>query len=557
MIDWKKKAVIYQIYPKSYLDSNNDGIGDIEGIIRKIPYLKELGINTVWLSPIYQSPMADNGYDISDYTKIHPMFGSLNSFKKLVDDLHHNDIKLMMDLVLNHTSDEHPWFIESRTNPQGPKGDFYIWRKGRKNNKKPPNNWTSFFTGKAWSYDSTRDEYYLHLFGSKQPDLNWDNVKVREELHKMIHYWVTLGVDGFRLDVINLISKCDGLPKGKKRIALTGKEHYMNGPRVHEYIKNLYHNVFKEANAITVGETVFVTPEEALAYCNIEREELDMVFQFEHMNVDSFNNKWFIMPFRPKKLKKILYRWQKELYPKGWNALYFENHDQPRSVSRFGNTKQYYEKSAKLLATILYFQRGTPYIYQGQEIGMLNAQFEKLDQYRDVETLNVYKLGRETLHFTHQRMMKKIKYMSRDNARTPMQWSPHQYAGFSKTAPWIEVNSNYKDINVKSQENDSNSILSYYKKIINLRKTNVALIEGDFIPYLTCHKSLYLYTRNTDKCSVLVVANHSVKDIRFSLPKTLDFNLYRPLLANDDVRELTQKMTLKPYEAQVYITKKR
>ncbi len=552
MNDWKKNTIIYQIYPKSYFDSNHDGSGDLEGIIQKIPYLKSLGITMVWLSPIYLSPMADNGYDISDYRAIHPMFGNLEIFKRLVKTLHENEIKIMMDLVLNHSSDEHPWFKESLNKPSSSEEDFYIWRKGQKNNRKPPNNWTSFFTGKAWTYKQERDAYYLHLFGHKQPDLNWENERVRKELYKIVEFWIDIGVDGFRMDVINLISKRKGLPKGKFSIALTGKEHYMNGPKVHQYLKEFHQQVLAEKALITVGETVFVSPEEALKYCHKDADELDMVFHFDHMNVDSFNNKWFIRPFKPKKLKKVLYRWQEELYPDGWNALYFENHDQPRSVSRFGNTKDYYERSAKMLATVLYLQRGTPYIYQGQEIGMQNVSFTDLAQYRDIETLNVYDIGRNKLHFTHRRMMKKIRYMSRDNARTPMQWNAQANAGFSSTEPWIEVNPNYPNINVEIQESDPHSILNYYRQLIALRKQYNVIIEGDFKPYYVNHKALYFYTRSDEQCTVIVIANHGEKELAFDVPNEFSTEHTTPILSNMEKKPLQRTMKLAPYEAQVY-----
>ena len=557
MEKWKKDTIVYQIYPKSFYDSNGDGCGDLEGIIEKIPYLKSLGINMVWLSPIYMSPMADNGYDISDYQAIHPMFGNLAIFKQLVSQLHQNDIKIMMDLVLNHSSDEHPWFKESLSSKKTPEDDFYIWRDGRKGNRKAPNNWTSFFTGKAWSYKAEREQYYLHLFGSKQPDLNWDNKNVRKALYKMVNFWAESGVDGFRLDVINLISKKAGLPNGRRRLALTGKEHYMNGPKVHQFIKEFHQEVLAKHTLITVGETVFVSPEEALKYCHQNNDELDMVFHFDHMNVDSFNNKWFIMPFKPKKLKKILYKWQNKLYPDGWNALYFENHDQPRSVSRFGNTEEYYERSAKMLATILYLQRGTPYIYQGQEIGMQNASFENLSQYRDIETLNVYDIGRNKLHFTHERMMKKIKYMSRDNARTPMQWNHQVHAGFTKSEPWIETNPNYRDINVEKQEKDPNSILNYYRTLLSVRKAYPVIVEGDFIPYFINHKSLYFYTRNTKDDTLIVMANHSGKAVEFDLPDTVFEENYNHILTNTIPKKLSKKMTLDAFECHVYIASKK
>jgi oligo-1,6-glucosidase len=508
-IDMKKTLIVYQVYPRSFKDGNDDGIGDIDGIIEKVPYLHQLGINALWLSPVYMSPMDDNGYDISNYYDVHPEYGTLEKLQKLIKVLHENQIKLIMDLVINHTSDEHPWFIESKKSVDNPKRDYYIWREGKKNNKKAPNNWTSFFTGKAWTYDEATKMYYLHLFSKKQPDLNWENEQLREELKKMILFWIEQGVDGFRLDVINLISKVEGLPNGKPRIALTGLEHYANGPRVHEYIKDLNTSLFSKHHIVTVGETVFVKPEDALLYVDEQRNELDMLFHFEHMAVDTINNKWFIRRFRPKRLKKVLNRWQIAFKNQGWNALYLENHDQPRSVSRFGNDQKYHAQSAKMLATLTFLQRGTPYIYQGQEIGMTNANFESLEQYKDIETHNIYKIGREQLKFTHRRMMKKIKYMSRDNARTPMQWNRLENAGFSNHKPWIEVNQNYESINVEQQEKDATSILNYYKKLIKLRKNELTIIDGTYEPYLLSHRHFYVFSRTLENDMFLVIANYS------------------------------------------------
>jgi oligo-1,6-glucosidase len=548
----KENLIVYQVYPRSFKDGNNDGIGDLQGLIEKIPYLKSLGINALWLSPVYESPMDDNGYDISNYYNIHPEYGTLLQMKELIQTLHNHEIKLIMDLVINHTSDEHPWFIESRSSLDNPKRDYYIWREGQKNNKKAPNNWTSFFTGKAWTYDETTKMYYLHLFSKKQPDLNWENEEVRAELKKMITFWIELGVDGFRLDVINLISKVKGLPNGKPRLALTGIEHYANGPKVHQYIQDLNQSLFKKHHITTVGETVFVTPEDALLYVDERRNELDMLFHFEHMSVDTINNKWFIRKFKPRRLKKVLNRWQMALNEFGWNALYLENHDQPRSVSRFGNDQKYHKESAKMLATLIFLQRGTPYIYQGQEIGMTNANFENLDQYRDIETFNIYKIGREVLKFTHHRMMKKIKYMSRDNARTPMQWDKSEFANFSTHKPWIEVNSNYEKINVNTQEKDTTSILNYYKKLIQLRKSEQVLIDGNYEPYLLKNRHFYVYTRNLENETCLVIGNYSHKKRTFKMPKKLENMSFKLILTNIEHSLEHQKYDFEPYEVRVY-----
>ena len=559
---WYKEAVVYQIYPRSFQDSNQDGIGDIQGIIQRLDYLVKLGINVVWLSPVYKSPNDDNGYDISDYTDILSEFGTLEDWKQMLGEMHKRGIKLVMDLVANHTSDEHPWFVESKSSLDNPKRDYYIWRKGKNNGRKPPNNWTSFFTGKAWEYDPHTNEYYLHLFSKKQPDLNWENPKVRNEIKEILRYWLDLGVDGFRCDVINIFSKKEGLPNGKWKIALTGSEHYLNEPKIHEYLRELKRDVLSKYDCFTVGETVFVTTMEALEYVGEKREELDMVFHFEHMAVDTINNKWFITKFKPKKLVKVLSKWQEDLngrkhpeFGEGWNALYFENHDQPRSVSRFGCDGVYWQTSAKMLATALYFQKGTPYIYQGQEIGMTNAHFVRLEQYKDIETHNIYKIGRSMLHFTHKRMMKKIKYMSRDNARTPMQWTNEKYAGFSKTSPWIEVNPNKNVINASLQQTDPDSILSYYKQIIALRKKHRVLIHGEYREWRQPSPNLYIYERKEDAECIVVMTNFSRKSILPRIPNVLARENFEYLMGNYGMQPLSPHQQMRPYEARVYLLK--
>lgn len=550
-MSWKKEAVVYQIYPRSFKDANGDGIGDIKGIIEQVPYLVKLGINAVWLSPVYASPMDDNGYDISDYCAIHPEFGTLDDLKTLIGTLHQAGIKLIMDLVFNHTSDEHPWFIESRTSTDNPKRDYYLWKKGRRGGKKPPNNWTSFFTGKAWTYDETTNMWYLHLFGKKQPDLNWEHPAVRQALKDVVRFWIDLGVDGFRLDVINLIAKQDGLPNGRWRLALRGIEHYANQPKAHEYLREFNEELFGPHGILTVGETVFVTPEVALQYVAESRHELDMVFHFEHMAVDTINNKWFIKPFKMNNLKIVLDDWQQALKQEGWNALYLENHDQPRSISRFGD-KTHPVRSAKLLATLVFLQRGTPYIYQGQEIGMTNAHFTSLEQYRDLETHNIYKLGRKVFKFSHKRMMKKITYMSRDNARTPMQWTSGEQAGFSRGEPWIEVNPNHVTINVDKQDKDPLSVLNFYRKLIALRQQNQVFIEGDYTLYEANHRRLYVYTRSLASDLALVVGNYSRKTTRFTLPKALKDLPLKLVLSNVEHEPDEPVDMLKPFEIRVY-----
>jgi oligo-1,6-glucosidase len=545
----KTDAVIYQVYPRSFKDSDGDGIGDLEGIIEKIPHIRDLGANWIWLSPVYASPMADNGYDISDYKDIHPDFGDLGTFDRLVSACHENGIRLMMDLVFNHTSDKHPWFEESRRSKDNPKRDFYIWREGK--GHRPPNNWTSFFTGPAWTYDKTTGMWYLHMFAKEQPDLNWENPEVREALKDVVRFWNARGVDGYRLDVINLISKTDGLPDGKRRLAVTGQEHVVNGPRVHDHVRELSKAVFIPEGKLTVGETVFITPEEALKFVSEDREELDMVFHFEHMGVDNFA-KWFIRPFKPHKLRNVLAKWQTALSDKGWNALYFENHDQPRSVSRFGDDTTYHDKSAKMLAALLVLERGTPYIYQGQEIGMTNVRFDNLEDYRDVESLNVYRIGREKLHLSHKRMMKKLKYMGRDNARTPMQWDDSLHAGFTEGTPWIKVNPNKDRINVKRQSEDNDSVLSFYTKLIALRRKTPVFSEGTTKTHKTGKKTDVIFERRLGGELWLVVANHSKKTRTVTLPKEFGHTPLELVLSNHTHSVKTPVDIYKPYEVRIY-----
>lgn len=541
---WYKESIVYQIYPRSFKDSNNDGIGDIRGIIEKVDYLKELGINVVWLSPIYDSPLDDNGYDISDYYNILPEYGTLDDFKELLDKLHSRGIKLIMDLVVNHTSDEHPWFIEAKKNKNSKYRDYYFFRK-----KEEINNWTSFFGGDAWAYNEETDDYYLHLFSKKQPDLNWDNPDVREEVHKILKFWLDLGVDGFRCDVINLISKAEGLPKGRGILPIIrGREHYLNGPNIHKYLQEIKEKVFSKYDMFTVGECVFINPKTALSYIEEGIDELNMIFQFDHMGADNFLVKWFPRKFNLRKLKKAMSKWQYALENKGWNSLYFENHDQPRSINRFGSL-EYHKESAKMLATYLLCHQGTPYIYQGQEIGMTNPNFEKLEDYKDIETKNIYHVGRKILKFSHKEMMRRIKLMSRDNARTPMQWDDSIYSGFSKAKPWINVNENYKEINVENNLNNEDSILYYYKNLIKLKRENKTLIYGNYIEHYKNSKSIAVYERNLENEKIVVVASFSKKDKKLKFPYNL--SEYSIILSNYKKNE----EKLKPYEVRVYIKK--
>lgn len=536
---WYKESVVYQIYPRSFNDSNNDGIGDIRGIIEKIDYLKDLGINCIWLSPIYDSPLDDNGYDIRDYYSILNDYGTMEDFKELLEKLHSNKIKLIMDLVVNHTSDEHKWFADAKKDKTSKYRNYYYFRE-----KKDINNWTSFFGGNAWSYNEETDDYYLHLFSKKQPDLNWNNPEVRAEIKKVLKFWLDLGVDGFRCDVINLISKVESLPNGRGLLPiLKGHEHYINGPHIHDYLKEIKEDVFSKYDMFTVGECVFINPNIALSYIEEGRDELNMVFQFDHMAADNFLVKWFPRKFKLKKLKQALSKWQYTLNGRGWNSLYFENHDQPRSINRFGSLK-YHEASAKMLATYLFFQQGTPFIYQGEEIGMTNPDFESLDDYRDVETFTIYNVGREKLKLSHKNMMKRIRLMSRDNARTPMQWNDSIYGGFSKDKPWINVNKNYKHINVENNISDEDSIYHYYKKIIKLKKENKCLIYGDYLEHNKKSTKLAIYERNYEGEKIIVIASFSDKEIKLKFDLS-DFDIILSNYKNNDV-------ILSPFEVRVY-----
>lgn len=516
---WYKEGVVYQIYPQSFQDTNDDGIGDLRGIIERIPYLVHLGVNIIWLSPIYASPMDDNGYDIADYYSINPIYGTMDDFKELIAKLKENGIKLIMDLVVNHTSDEHPWFQAALKDKNSPYRDYYFFRKGKKNKK--PNNWTGFFGGTVWEYIPEQDEYYMHLFSKKQVDLNWDNPKVREEVKNILRFWLDLGVAGFRCDVINVISKHPDLPHSKKLSELRGSEYYINGPRVHEYLQELKRDVFSKYDCFTVGESVKVTTDTALEYIAFGKEELNMLFQFEHMSVDTIFLKWFIRKFKPMRLKRAFVKWQNEINGKAWNALYIENHDQPRSASRFCDPR-HYQMSVKMLAAFYMLQQGTPFIYQGQEIGMCSPAFPRLSQYRDVESKNIYKIGREKLHFSHKRMMRKLQYMSRDNARTPMQWSPGFQAGFTNGTPWIEVCDDYRLVNVDKQMRTENSILNWYRKLIQLRHEHEVIVYGDFVEDLNNHKQLIYFRRVYNGCILFVMLNYSNKTVAEEVIYPLD-----------------------------------
>jgi len=522
-----QKGIVYQVYPRSFKDSNHDGIGDIPGIIEKLDYIKDLGVDIIWLSPVYASPNDDNGYDISDYYQINPEYGTMQDMDLLIVETMKRGMRIIMDLVINHTSDEHPWFIESKKK-DSPYRDYYIW-------KDQPNNWTSFFGGSAWS--KAGDSYYLHLFSPKQPDLNWHNPKVYDEIKDIMIFWLNKGIYGFRCDVINIIYKTS-LEDGKKRFVLTGREHYHSQEGCHHILKRLRTEVLDLYDQFTVGETVMVNTTEANDLILPERHELDMVFSFEHMEVDQINNKWFKTKFKPKKLYKVISKWQNEAY---WNANYLENHDQPRSVSRFGNEKYDRILSAKALAVLNLSLKGTPYIYQGQEIGMTNGDFQSMDEYMDVETHRIYELAKK-LKFPNWYIKKMIQRTSRDNARTPMQWSKD--GGFSNQKPWLKINENKKTINVEDDLKNKDSILSFYRRFIQFRKTNDIMLNGDFKPLYMNH-SIFIFERAYQGKSLTILVNLNLKTSK--IPLKIDGKI---LIKNDESISLPLKH-LKAFQALV------
>lgn len=547
---WWKESVVYQIYPRSFCDSNGDGIGDLNGITGKLDYLKELGIDVIWLSPVYKSPNDDNGYDISDYQAIMDEFGTMEDFDRMLATAHEKGIKIMMDLVVNHTSDEHKWFIESRKSTDNPYRDYYIWRPAKEDGSLP-NNWGSCFSGPAWEYDKTTDMYFLHLFSKKQPDLNWDNPAVRQDVFDMMNWWLKKGVDGFRMDVISLISKEPGLPD--KETGINGYATFnvsANGPHVHEYLQEMRQKALNNADTITVGECSGVTLEEAKKYARSDEKELNMVFQFEHMDVDSDEKagKWTTRKMDLRNLKKILTRWQKGLQDIAWNSLYWENHDQPRSVSRFGNdSDEYREISAKMLATCIHMMQGTPYVYQGEELGMTNCPFNTLDNFRDLESINAFHELTEQGKMTEEDMMAAIGYKGRDNARTPMQWDDSAYAGFSTANPWIMVNPNYTKINAKDQVNREDSVFKYYQKLIKLRHESELIVYGTYDLILDDDKDIYAYIRTLGDEKLIVYCNFSENTRKVEIPE--EFVNKKVLISNYSDAKANPKITLRPYEA--------
>jgi len=542
---WWKEAIVYQIYPRSFMDSTGNGIGDIQGIIQKLDYINSLGVDIIWLCPVYQSPNDDNGYDISDYRNIMDEFGDMSAFDELLEGCHQRGIKLIMDLVVNHSSDEHAWFEASRQSKDNPFRDYYIWKPGK--NGGPPNDWQAFFGGSAWAYDELTDEYYLHLFTTKQPDLNWENPKVREEVADIVKFWFDKGVDGFRMDVISLISKRPAYDDMVSDVFEdTIRQQYANGPRIHEFLHELNRNVLSKYDIMTVGEGPGITLEHGLDYVDEAREELDMVFHFDHMFIDfGPGGKFDPKPYDLVEFKNVFTQWDEKLKGKGWGSIFLGNHDFPRMVSRFGNDKEYHEKSAKLLAMLLLSLRGTPYIYQGDEIGMTNVAFDTTYDYRDIETINYFKSleleDKNPLHF-----LPNVHKMGRDNARTPVQWTDEPNGGFSLVEPWIKSNPNYTEINVEYQERNSKSILNFYREMIALRKANPTLVYGDYESIMNDHPQIYAYRRWDEENEFFVVLNFSEQTIDFEPIITgLELLIY-------NYNDSTEDLLMRPWEAKLF-----
>ncbi|MGV4966834.1 alpha,alpha-phosphotrehalase [Priestia aryabhattai] len=557
---WWKKSVVYQIYPKSFYDTTGNGVGDIAGIIEKLDYLKKLGVDVVWLTPIYKSPQRDNGYDISDYFVIQEEYGTMEDFDRLITEAHKRDLKIIMDIVVNHTSTEHEWFQEAKKSKDNPYRDFYIW-KDQKEDGSAPTNWVSKFGGSAWEHDKLTEQSYLHLFDVTQADLNWENERVRRSVYDMMTFWFEKGVDGFRLDVINLISKDQRFLDDDGSIAPgDGRKFYTDGPRVHEYMREMNQEVFSKYDSMTVGEMSSTTVDHCIKYSHPDRHELSMTFNFHHLKVDYPNGeKWALADFDFIKLKEILSTWQTEMNKGGgWNALFWCNHDQPRVVSRYGNDELYHNKSAKMLAATIHLMQGTPYIYQGEEIGMTNPKFSSIDEYRDVESLNVYEIKRAQ-GMNENEILEILKHKSRDNSRTPVQWSDEPNAGFTKGTPWINPADNYREINVEKALDDEDSIFYFYQKLIALRKQYDIITYGNYELILGEDEQIFAYIRNGADEKLLVINNFYGSETAFELPEDITFEGYHSeiLLSNykDSSKEFKQVL-LRPYESIVYHLKK-
>lgn len=547
---WYKDLVVYQIWPRSFCDGNGDGIGDLEGVYSKLDYLQDLGVNCIWFSPLYPSPNADYGYDIADYRDINPEYGDLDLFKKVLAGAHERGMKVIMDLVVNHTSDECAWF-EASKDKNSPYADYYIWRKGKgPHQKRRPNNWISLFEGKAWEYDEKRGEYYLHIFAKKQPDLNHDNPKVREEVKDIMRFWLDMGVDGFREDVITFISKREGLPNGFPIPAACGMEHYLNGPNIHKYLTE-YRRVMQEYDCFCVGEAPLMTPDTALKYITEgDKQELDMMFHFQHEEADCFMMDFLHTKFHLKKMKKAFSAWQQKLCGRAWNTLYLENHDHPRIISRYGS-EQYRTESGKMLAAMYMLQQGTPFVYQGQEIGMTNISLPKLDMYVDVFAKNNFNNFKGL--FGEEKCLELARVSTRDNSRTPMQWSGAQNAGFTTGTPWFYVNPNYKEINAEKEAADPNSILNFYKKLIRFRKASAVVRDGTYKEYYKNSPDLYVYERVLGQERLLVICSFTEKNVAFEAPAGYDLEKGERVLWNYESDSISGNgFKTRPYELRVY-----
>lgn len=552
---WYKEMVVYQIWPRSFCDGNGDGIGDLWGVLEKLDYIKSLGVDAIWFSPLYPSPNADFGYDISDYMDIHPDYGDLDLFKRVLDGAHKRGMRVFMDLVVNHTSDEHKWFVESKKGKDNPYHDYYYWRPGRRAGRRrlPPNNWTSMFEGGAWEYDEGLDEFYLHLFAKKQPDLNMDNPKVREEVKNIMRFWLDMGVDGFREDVITCISKTPGLPDSYPRLPMAnGMRHYLNRPPVHEYLAEFKRDVLEHYDCFTVGESPMTSPETALRYVSEgESQVLDEMIGFSHMEADCFLTDAIRRPFDLVKMKKAFTEWQEKLSGRAWNALYIENHDHPRIISRYGS-EHYPKESGKMLAAMYMLQRGTPFIYQGQEIGMLNIRLPSLDDYQDVMTHNSARILSKLM--PRKKVLRIVQESSRDSARTPMQWSAERNAGFTTGRPWFFINENYKQINVRSQEDDPDSLLNFYRALIKFRREQPAALYGDYREYMPESKDFYVYERTYRSQRLLVICSFSSELKRFDAPDWAQLAEGTLALCNYDRNYvIANGFTARPYELRVYL----
>lgn len=548
MNDWKKKAVVYEVYVQSFNDSNGDGIGDLPGVIEKLDYIKDLGANTIWLTPIFKSPLVDNGYDIANYQEINPIYGFMKDFDELLEKAHQKGLKIVMDLVVNHTSDQHKWFQESKKSKDNPYSDYYIWRDPKEDGSAPTNQ-GSAFGGSAWTYVPERDQYYLHLFAEQQPDLNWDNPKLRKDIYKMMKFWLDKGVDGFRMDSISFISK----PKVFKNAPLTDHKQYgayyygcANGPHIHEYLQEMNREVLSKYDVIAIGETPHTSPEEAELFVNLDRHELDMVFQFEHMHVDYGEyGRYSDVTFKMSDLRKSMTNWENEL---SWNSVYLGNHDQPRIVSRFGSDGKYRKQSAKMLAMLMILQSGTPFIFQGEEIGMTNLHIKSIDELKDLEAHNNYKFFLDK-DIDDQTALMMVNRKTRDNARTPMQWNDDKNAGFSTSKPWIEVNSNYGDINVEKDLNDPDSIYKFYQKVIQLKESEEVFNNGRYELIDSDDSSIYAYNRTMNNDQALIICSFAPYKVKFDVPKEF-INKSRILLSNynEDLNSIPSTIYLKPYE---------